>query len=208
MATIQRVIFNLSSVSSSSSLSVFTNAPRQDEVGTYLIPVEFKDEQNNTDFTLLSASPNKACLNGHNFEGQQVSDDTVYLQQVDYECILDLQNAGNVLPVSKFIIAKPFFDWTTGQSFCELLPGTDNDALGTLTTMSQLSLTLKVKAKDFGGTYEVFSHFLDIPFLPAFSVDISSVLLTSHKPTVLFTALGLSKVLQSLQVREHYCNFT
>ena len=108
------------SVSSSSSLSVFTNVSRQDEVGTYLVPVEFKDEQNNTNFTLLSASPNKACLNGFNFEGQQVSDDTVYLQQVDYECILDLQNAGNVLLVSKFIIAKPFFDWTTGQSFCEL----------------------------------------------------------------------------------------
>ena len=74
--------------------------------------------------------------------------------------------------------------------------------------MSRLSLTLKVKAKDFGGTYEVFSQSLDIPFLPAFSVDISSVLLTSHKPTVLLTALGLPKVLQSLQVREHYCNCT
>ena len=189
-------------------MSVFTNSPRQDEVETYLIPVEFKDEQNNTDFTFLTASPNKACLNGLNFERQQVSDGTIYLHQVDYECILDLQNAGNVLPVSKFIIAKPFFDWKTGQSFCELLPGTDSDALGTLTTMSQLSLTLKVKAKDFDGTYEVFSQSLEVPFLPAFSIDISSVLLTSHKSTVLFTTLGLPKILQSLQVREHYCNCT
>ena len=208
MATIQRVIFNLSSISSSSSLSVFTIAPRQDEIGTYLIPVEFKDEQNNIDFTLLSASPNKACLNGLNFDSHQLSDGAIYLQQVDYETILSLQNVGNVLPVSKFVIAKPFFDWTTGQSFCELLPGADSDALGILTTMSQLSLTLKVKPKDFDGTYKMFSHSLEGPFLPAFSIDISSVLLTSHKPTVLFTALGLPKVLASLQVRKHYYNCT
>ena len=117
MVTIQRVIFNLSSISSSSFLSVFTNSPRQDEVGTYLIPVELKDEQNNTDFTLLSASPNKACVNGLNFDGHQVSDDTMYLQQVDYECILDLQNAGNVLPVSKFVIAKPFLIGQLDRTF-------------------------------------------------------------------------------------------
>ena len=80
--------------------------------------------------------------------------------------------------------------------------------MGTLTTMSQLSLTLKVKSKDFHETYVMFSQSFEVLFLSAFSIDISNVLSTSHKPTVLFTALGLPKVLQSLQVREHYCNCT
>ena len=43
-------------------LPVFTNAPVQDERGPYQIPVEFKDEHNDTDFTDLVSSPSEDCL--------------------------------------------------------------------------------------------------------------------------------------------------
>ena len=201
----QSVVFNLSSFttstssSSSSSLPTFTNAKRQEEIGRYFIPVEFKDEQNNTDFTALTTSPSKACLLSSDLKDQN-SLYTAFLQQVDFQCFLELENAGSPVISSKFVRAEPFFDLATGNSFCELLPTSDNRALETLSTMERLKLTLKVKASDFKGTYELWSSGLEIPFLPAFYIDISDTLLTQTKPSSEVKVTGLTKILNSIQV--------
>ena len=201
----QSVVFNLSSfttstsTSSSSSLPIFTNAKRQEEIGPYFIPVEFKDEQNNTDFTALTTSPSKACLLTSNLKHQD-SLYSAFLQQVDFQCFLELENAGSPVIASKFVRAEPFFDLATGNSFCELLPTSDNRALETLSTMERLKLTLKVKASDFKGTYEVWSSGLEIPFLPAFYIDINDTLLTQTKPSSEVKVTGLTKILNSIQV--------
>ena len=183
---------------------LFTNAQRPDELGPYLIPVEFKDEHNNTDFTLLQASPNKACLEGIVKDNTlNALDDVIYLQQVKFDCVLELQSFGNVLLTSKYVASNPLFDHVTGRSYCNLLPVLDDDgARKTISTMDHLRLTLKVKAKDFDETYDVWSELLSIPFYPAFHCDIVNVSLTTYQHTSLLTISGLNTILNSLQVNE------
>ncbi|XP_019850460.1 PREDICTED: nuclear pore membrane glycoprotein 210-like [Amphimedon queenslandica] len=201
VATVKRVYINVSS-----SLPVFTNAHRLENLGHYLVPVEFKDEHNDSDFTLLQASTDKNCLS----ENQQVKDcvanergspGLLYLQQVSFDCILELRNEGNLLPTSNYIIARSYFDPLTGSSACQLLeaPG-DAESSKSLSLMSGLSLSLRVKARDFDSSYEVWSESVSVPFQPSFSLDVTNVTLTSLQHSLPLSISGTPQVLQSIQV--------
>ena len=197
MATIKAVV-----VDAPDSSSVFTNGERQEEIGPYRVPVAFKDEQNNTDFTELRASPIKACWSELNIESasSESPPTDVFLQQVDFQCLLELSHSGNNLPVEKFIEAVPYFDLSTGLSYCELRPSSDASSLQLLSTKDNVVLNMKVKARDFDVTYEVSSQSQTIPFLPAFSVDMYHVRLSPTEHTVLVKLAGVPKVLQNVQV--------
>lgn len=205
VATVKRVFIN----ASSSSLPVFTNAHRPENLGHYLVPVEFKDEHNDSDFTLLQASTDKDCLSSDN---QQVKDcvandeergttGLLYLQQVSFDCILELRNEGNLLPTSSYIIARSYFDPFTGSSACQFLeaPG-DSESTKSLSLMAGLSLSLRIKARDFDSSYEVWSESVSIPFQPSFSLDVTNVTLTSLQHSLPLSVSGTQQVLQSIQV--------
>ena len=119
MATIKTVVVDVPYAA-----SVFTNGVRQEEMGPYRVTVAFKDEQNNTDFTELRASPVKACWSELNIETacSNSPPTNIFLQQVDYQCTLELLSSGNALPINKFMEAVPYFDSSTGLSYCELRP--------------------------------------------------------------------------------------
>ena len=185
--------------SSSDPLPPFTNAPVQEEMGPYLIPVEFKDEQNDTDFTELISSPNKACLSGLD-SVESSSTSNVFLQQVKFSCELELMNGPSFLNADIFVLAEPVFNLLNGRSYCQLYPTDDQEAVKVLSTMDRLRLILKVKASDFKEQYDVWSEGLEIPFSPAFSVDIGEVLLTPESPSVNIKVSGLPTVLNSIQV--------
>ena len=194
---------------STSSLPVFTNAHRPDNLGPYLVPVEFKDEHNDSDFTLLQASTDKDCLSDNeqvkdcvtNEEKRGSSPGLLYLQQVSFDCILELRNEGNPLPTSNYIIARSIFDPHAGSSACQLLevPG-DAETSKSLSLMTGLSLNLRVKARDFDSSYEVWSESVSIPFQPAFSLDVTNVTLTSQQHSLPLSVSGTHHVLQSIQV--------
>ena len=204
MATIKTVV-----VDAPDTASVFTNGVQQEEMGPYRVPVAFKDEQNNTDFTELRASPVKVCWSELNIETacSNSPPTNVFLQQVDYQCTLELLSSSNALPIDKFMEAVPYFDSSTGLSYCELRSTCNASSLQLLSTKDSLELNLKVKARDFEGTYEVSSKTQTIPFLPAFSVDMYEVLLSPSEHTVLLKIAGVPKVLQNIQVRVLTCNW-
>ncbi len=198
VAALKRIAFTISS-----SLPLFTNGPVQDERGPYRIPLEFKDEHNDTDFTELLTSSNEDCLN----DNRIVVDSSVFIQQVDFQCIVELSDGPNTLNSMKFIYAKSVFDPLDGKSYCELLPSDDKEASVTLSTLQGLRLSLKVKAGDFKGTYHVWSKVLEVPFVPAFSVDTTSVLLSPTEPSIQVKVSGLLKVLNTIQVGQAtYCH--
>ena len=186
IATIKRVIFG------SPPDSPFTNAPVQEDRCPYQIPVQFKDEHNDTDFTDLVSSPNKDCID-------DISN-TVFLQQVKFECVLELNNGPDVLNAVRYITSEPVFDSSSGKSYCRLFPSKDMTAIASLATLNGLRLGLKVKAGDYQDTYSVWSAVLGVSFLPAFSVDMVSVTLSPTEHSVQVTASGLTKVLNSIQV--------
>jgi nuclear pore complex protein Nup210 len=195
VATVQRVVFNLASVSSTSMPPLFTNSPVKINPSLYRIPVEFKDEHNSSDFTLLQAAQGGNCIEDYN----DSMDGPVYLQQVHFDCILQLTSSGISLPTSQFIAASPIFDKSTGMSYCVLDTAGDDGVGRTLSTMEDLVLHLKVRASDFDENYEVWSAPLPIPFVPAFHSDASQVLLTSEQSTVKITLSGHRSVLESIQ---------
>ena len=176
-------------------LPTFTNAHRQQELGVYRIPVEFLHTQSGAKFTLVRVSPNVACSKEVNSSGEDV-----YIQQVPFECVLELKDGGNLLSVQKFIKAESYFDSKSGKSFCNLAPMEDRHAMETLSTISKLSLSLRVKASDSTQTYEVYSGHQSIPFVPAFSLSRKSIILTPSDAAVEITVTGLPKQLQALQV--------
>ena len=192
VATLKRVVF---AVPSNSPLSIFTNAPVQDERGPYRIHIEFKDEHNDTDFTKLLSSPNEDCLNDGSVLGS-----SQFIQQIHFQCIVELSDGSNPLNAMKFILAKSVFDPLEGDSHCQLIASDDCLAAETLSTLQGLRLTLKVKASDFKETYSVLSNVLDVPFVPAFSVDTTRVLLSPTEPSIQVKVSGLLKVLNSIQV--------
>ena len=190
VSKVQEVRFNMTD-----DLSTFTNAYRQQELGVYRIPVEFLHTHSGAKFTLIRVSPKVACSKEVNS-----SEGDVYIQQVPFECVLELKDGGNLLAVRKFIKAESYFDSKSGSSFCNLIPTEDPHAMETLSTISKLSLSLRVKASDRAQTYEVYSNRQSIPFVPAFSLSRKSITLTPSDAAVEITVTGLPKQLQALQV--------
>ena len=98
------------------------------------------------------------------------------------------------------LLGVPVFNHLNGKSYCRLLPSDDETAVQSLSTLQRLRLVLKVRAGDFHETYQIWSDGLDIPFLPAFSVDTTSILLSPAEPSIQVKVTGLVKVLDSIQV--------
>ena len=124
----------------------------------------------------------------------------MFLQQVKFECVLELNDGPDVLNAARYITSEPVFDPSNGKSYCRLLPSKDMTAIASLATLNALRLGLKVKAGDYQDTYSVWSAVLSVTFLPAFSVDMVSVTLSPSEPSVQVKASGLTKVLTSIQV--------
>ena len=186
-------------------LSVFTNAYRQEEVGVYSIPVTFHPSQGDRGahskghFTSITVSPNPACTSE-----TSVEKGGTFIQQVPFECLLDLRDDGTPLEVGRFVLARAHFDHKSSTSSCHLIPISDHQAVEFLVVKERLSLSLRVRAFDRFASYEVFSPSLYIPFLPAFSVSRDDILLSPSNPSTTLTVTGLPRQLQAIQV-SIYC---
>ena len=187
---VQEVIINVGE-----SLPTFTNARLQQELGVYTIPVKFLQAATGEEFSLLHVGPNKGCLTEVN-----ASEHGTYIQQVPFQCILEMKGNRNVVSASKFVQAEAVFESTTGRSFCQLNALEDDHAVEMLSTMEELSLVLVVKAYDYARTYEVFSKNMKIPFLPAFSVSRKHLILSPTDTDAEISVTGLPEQLQALQV--------
>ena len=77
---------------------MYSNTRRLEELGPYQLTVEFSHEHGSGPFTPLTMSPNKACAEGVNISRQDNETTPTterYLQQVIFECIVDLHSYGN-----------------------------------------------------------------------------------------------------------------
>lgn len=176
-------------------LPTFTNAARQRELGTYRIPVDFLHGNGDLRFSLVQVSPNPACM-----EETNVDEGDVFIQQVPFECLAELRGANNLLATQKFVGTEASFEPSTGQSYCSVVPVDDPHAIETLSTLDELTITLRVRAFDFTQTYEILSEELGIPFVPAFSLSRKSITLTALDTAAEITVSGLPSQLQALQV--------
>ena len=159
--------------------------------------MKFVQPSTGEEFSLLRVGPNRGCSQEVN-----TSEHGTYIQQVPFECILELKSDRNVVPVNRFIQANAVFEQTSGESFCQLSP-IDHGAVETLSTMEKTLLTVVVKAYDYTKTYEVFSQSMNVPFVPAFSVSRSHITLTPTDTAAEVTVTGLPEQLRALQVM--YC---
>lgn len=192
VSKVSQVMFN-----TSSGLSTFTNAPRQEELGDYRVRVDFYHSGKDEPFSLVQVSPNKACAEEVGISGP----DHIFIHQVPFECILELKDRdGNTLPASKFFTSEPYFDGKLGLSFCKL--GGTNDPLAseTLAVLDGLTLSVAARAFDFGQTYSMFSETLGIPFIPAFSLNRQRIMLSKQEQSTQVRVTGLPRQLQSLKV--------
>ncbi len=185
VSKVQRVKFSVSLP------PTFTNAQRKAELGSYRIPVLFY-HTNNEPFSPLYTSP--ACSKNSNTSG-------TYLQQVPFQCKLELNEANNN-PVfaSKLITVEAIFDATNGQSYCVLGPA-DEIFRETIATTDRLSLLLQVRVFDLLESYEVLSMGLKVPFVPAFVLSRDKIRLGSGETFADVKVTGLPQQLQALKVR-------
>ena len=177
---------------SASLTPTFTNAQRKPELGSYRIPVQFY-HSNNELFSPLYTSP--ACSNDSNTSG------STYLQQVPFQCKLELKEANNnPLFALKYITVDSIFDATNGQSYCELGPA-DAVFRETIATTDRLSLSLQVRVFDLLKSYEVLSMSSKVPFVPAFVLSRDKIRLGSGETFADVKVTGLPQQLQELKVR-------
>lgn len=185
-------------------LPLYSNARRPDELGPYQLAVEFSHEHGPGPFTPLVMSPNKACAEGVNIshhDNETTPTTERYLQQVMFECIVELHSLGNALPASNFISVDAMFDHSTGESSCVLLAVEELSAVESLSVMEELVLSLRAKAMDTLWTYEVFSDPVQIPFIPAFFIGERTVEIMGPESTCDLVVSGLAAQLNSIQVR-------
>lgn len=191
VAKVGEVVFE-----ASNGLPLFTNAQRKSELGAYRIPVQFlHSSEAGGAFSPLQLSPSRACS-----EKVKAAEGDVFVQQVPFECNLELMDGRTMLHADQFMASLARFDSTSGQSYCELVPIETGQATDALSVREALSLSLRVKAFDSAHTYEVSSARMSIPFLPAFFVNRRSVVLTPTETATEVTIKGLSRQLQALQV--------
>ena len=184
-------------------LPPFTNAQRQKELGPYSLLVSFyhtPDQKTGGSsdqgyFTSLLTSPHPGCASE-----TEAPSGGGYIQQVPFHCLLELRDGENNLESERFMSAEPHFDHKYGTSSCLLVASGDKQALEFLSTKERLSLSLRVKAFDTAGTYEVFSHSIQVPLVPAFAVSRDNITLTSAVPSTTIIVTGLPQQLQAIQV--------
>ena len=194
VSKVSEVVFN-----TSTGLSTFTNAPRQEELGDYHVRVDFYHSGKDQQFSLIQVSPNRACAE----EVGITNPSDVYIQQVVFECLLELKDRnGNTLPASKYFTSEPHFDGKSGLSFCKLGGTSDPLASETLAIIDGLSLMLTARAFDLSQTYQVFSQVLGIPFVPAFSLNRQRIVLNMKEQSTEVRVTGLPRQLQSLKVSQ------
>ena len=194
VSKVSEVVFN-----TSTGLSTFTNAPRQEELGDYHVRVDFYHSGKDQQFSLIQVSPNRACAE----EVGITNPSDVYIQQVLFECLLELKDRnGNTLPASKYFTSEPHFDGKSGLSFCKLGGTSDPLASETLAIIDGLSLMLTARAFDLSQTYQVFSQVLGIPFVPAFSLNRQRIVLKIKEQSTEVRVTGLPRQLQSLKVSQ------
>ncbi|KAL5479757.1 hypothetical protein EMCRGX_G023330 [Ephydatia muelleri] len=140
-------------------------------------------------------SPNRACS-----EEVNASNGAVYIQQVQFECLLELKNGGSTLSTERFIVAQSHFDAATGKSYCHLMAVEDVRSVETLATMQGLSLFLRVRAFDFAKTYSEVSRSLGVPFVPAFALSRYKLTLSPSENAADIQVTGSLKQLYTLQV--------
>ena len=192
VSKVTEVVFN-----TSSGISTFTNAQRQEELGNYKIRVEFYHSGKSEEFSLVRVSPNKACAE----EVGLSNPEDVFIQQVLFDCILELKDRDkNILPAAKFFTSEAYFDGETGLSYCKLGGASDTVASETLAVQDGLSLSLTARAFDAGRTYDVRSDDLGIPFVPAFSLNRQRVVLSKKEQSTEVRVTGLPRQLQNLKV--------
>eukprot|EP00731_Ephydatia_muelleri_P025269 Em0017g352a len=168
---------------------------QRSELGPYLVPVQFSHTPSGGEFTPLLISPNRACS-----EEVNASNGAVYIQQVQFECLLELKNGGSTLSTERFIVAQSHFDAATGKSYCHLMAVEDVRSVETLATMQGLSLFLRVRAFDFAKTYSEVSRSLGVPFVPAFALSRYKLTLSPSENAADIQVTGSLKQLYTLQV--------
>ena len=177
------------------SLPLFTNARRRSEIGVYRIPVQFLHSSGGGgEFSLLQLT-GRTCA-----EEVNATVEDLFIQQVPFECVLELVDSGTLLHSDQFVTPLAKFDSLSGESYCELAPVETSQAMEALSVRDSLSLSLRVRVFDSSHTYEVASPKLGVPFLPAFFVSRRSVVLTSVETATEVFVTGLARQLQALQV--------
>ena len=153
VSKVSEVVFN-----TSSGLSVFTNAPRQEELGDYRIRVDFCHSGEEEQFSPIQVSPNKVCAEEVGITNPS-DESQLFIQQVPFECILELKDRDGVaLPAAKYFTSEAHFDGRSGLSYCKLGGTSDPLSSETLAVIDGLSLMLTVRAFDSSQTYQVFSQ--------------------------------------------------
>ena len=73
--------------------------------------------------------------------------------------------------------------------------------------MDDLSMSLRVRTSDFGGTYQVYSETIHVPMILAFVLAgvRREVILTLSKPSVKVQLSGLKRMLKNIQVSRSGC---
>lgn len=198
VAKVEEVRFN----ASTNLLGPFTNGRRQAELGDYLLPVEFL-LPGGEGFSPIHTSPNKACLRvAMGMETPPPRGRVYYIQQVPFECQLQLRdNKGVDVMATKFMAAQATFDPYTGESYCKLLPIVDSPAsMEGLSVKDTVRLSVTVVAFDYSGTYSVMSESRDVPFEPAFYLSRREVMLSGLDPASELTITGLTHQLNTIKV--------
>jgi len=142
VAKIESVQFNYSI----ELLGPFTNGRLREDVGDYLLPVEFLMATGES-FTSIHTSPSKACLRvAMGMETPPPRGRVYYIQQVPFECKVELKDHTRVdIAANRVVVAQATFDPYTGGSFCKLLPVTDSPSSAELLSVRdalRLSLTV------------------------------------------------------------------
>ena len=199
VAKVERVVFNVSR----DGLPPFTNGHRQAELGDYRLPVQFLMAGGDP-FTPIHTSPNKDCLKvTMGMETPPPRGQVYYIQQVPFECIVELQDdLGVEIMSAKVLTARATFDPYTGNSHCTLMPVDNPVLMEGVATRDGLALSVKAMAFDTTASYFVSSDSLVVPFEPGFHLSRREVILSSMDATSDLTVFGLLRQLQAIKVSE------
>lgn len=151
---------------------------------------------NGATFTPLFTSPNPACANESG-----ATPPRLYIQQVVFDCLLDVKSPTHP-QISKSDVANAVsvFDNRTGTSYCHLVPTSNKAAQRLISSISDIIITIQMRAYDFTGSYEVWSEPVRIPFVPAFVLSSEEVLLGSCDASVNVEVWGTPQQLENIQV--------
>ena len=177
-------------------LGVFTNVMTSHP---YHVMLTFY--HNDGPFTsLLATNPHSSCIN-HSTSHDQLSTASVYLQQVEFDCLLTVKSPTHP-QISQLDVAKALavFDSRSGKSYCHLMPTSNIATQRLLSTINDVTMTLQITAYDFDRSYTVSSALVMIPFVPSFVLSQQQIKLGSCDPIGKIEVWGTNDQLNSLQV--------